>query len=440
MSRVPHPNPNSGRRRRAMDRLLAFSRRRRRRWLAWAGAAAVAYLVYHHPAVAARRRRIARVASALASLADAVAAVASDLAAFLRSDSDAIPPTVRQLSKLASSPEASASASALSGALTTGVLSGYATAVASSGDEVTFSDRLLDRILSPSGERLASAVAGSFGSQLVLAYYSAPSDPSSGSSSPSWVDVVTTGSCRRAIRSWVEVFTATAVGVFIDKTIHINTYDQLFAAATNPSYGARLQKLLVALCNASMEALVKTSHSVLSNPNPNSNSNRNGNNNGSGGGNGNGGDGEGWVETVSSALAVPSNRRLVLDLTGRATFEAVRSFLEFVMWRLHEGARAGGDAAIGAGLCALRHMSERSMVIAAICIALCLHVLNGTWLMARPEPASVDQSAPLSRTPNPYRINKLVTETRYGHHTHIVVDGQVISIVTVMQAGKQLAL
>ncbi|KAF0908307.1 hypothetical protein E2562_024721 [Oryza meyeriana var. granulata] len=238
-----------------MDRLLAFSRRRRR-WLACAAAAVGAYLIYHHPAVAARRRRIARVASAFTSLADAVAAVASDLAAFLRSDSAAIPPTVRQLSRLVSSPEASASASALSGALTAGVLRGYAAASGPTPtDEVAFSDRLLDRILSPSGERLASAVAGSFGSQLVLAFYSAQSDPPAGSSSSSWVDVVTTGSCRRAIRNWVEVFTATAVGIFIDKTIHINTYDQLFAAATNPSYGARLQQLLVTLCNASMETL-----------------------------------------------------------------------------------------------------------------------------------------------------------------------------------------
>ncbi|KAL5198463.1 hypothetical protein ABZP36_001975 [Zizania latifolia] len=367
----------------AMDRALAFSRRRRR-WLVWGAAAVGAYLIYHHPAVAARRRRIARVASALASLADAVVAVASDLAAFLRSDSDALPPTVRQLSKLASSPEASASASALSGALTAGVLRGYASSSGpTSGEEVAFSDRLLDRLLSPSGERLSSAVAGSFGSNLVLAFYSAPSDPSAGSSSPSWLDVVTTGRCRKAIRSWVEVFTATAVGVFIDKTIHINTYDQLFAAATNPSYGARLQQLLVALCNASVETLVKTSHSVLSNPN--SNANGNGNSNGSG----NGGVGEGWMETVSGALAVPSNRRLVLDLTGRATFEAVRSFLEFVLWRLHEGARAGGDATIGAGLHALRFMSERSMVIATICIALCLHVLNGTWLTTQLESTSV---------------------------------------------------
>lgn len=354
-----------------MNCVPTFSRRHRR-WILCAGAAAGAYLIYHHPAVAARRRRISRLASALSSLADAVAAVASDLAAFLQSDSDSLPTTLTQLSKLASSREATASASALSGALTAGVLRGYASATSPpSGGEVAFSDRLVEKLFSPAGERLVSAVAGSFGRDIVLACYSVPADPSgsAGSSPASWVDVVTSGSCRRAIRSWVEVFTATAVGVFIDKTIHINTYDQICAAATNPAYDSKLQKLLVALCSASVETLVKTSHGVLSNGNGNAYS-------------GNGGAGEGWAETVSSALAVPSNRKLALDLTGRATFEAVRSFLEFVLWRLHDAARAGGDATARAGLCVLRYMSERSMVIAAICIVLCLHVLNRTWLLA----------------------------------------------------------
>ncbi|KAE8812251.1 protein PHLOEM PROTEIN 2-LIKE A10-like [Hordeum vulgare] len=352
---------------------VATFHRRHRRWILCAGAAAGAYLIYHHPAVAARRRRISRLASALSSLADAVAAVASDLAAFLQSDSDSLPSTLTQLSKLASSHEAAASASALSGALTAGLLRGYASATSSaSGDEVSFSDRLVEKLFSPAGERLVAAVAGSFGRDLVLACYSVPTDPSgsAGSSAASWVDVVTSGSCRRAIRSWVEVFTATAVGVFIDKTIHINTYDQICAAATNPAYDSKLQKLLVALCSASVETLVKTSHGVLSDGNENAHS-------------GNGGiREEGWAETVSSALAVPSNRKLVLDLTGRATFEAVRSFLEFVLWRLHDAARAGGDATARAGLCVLSYMSGRSMVIAAICIVLCLHVLNRTWLMA----------------------------------------------------------
>ncbi|WVZ61727.1 hypothetical protein U9M48_011556 [Paspalum notatum var. saurae] len=345
-------------------RALAFARRRRR-WLLWAGAAAGCCLIYRHPAVAARRRRLARIASALAALADAAAAVASDLAAFLRSDSDDLPQTLRQVSKLAASPEASASAAALSGALAAGALRGYRSAAgpAPAGAGPALSDRVIDRVLSPDGERLASAVAGSFGRNLVLAFYAAPSQPSAADASPataSWVDALTTRRCQRAIRSWVEVFTATAVGVFIDKTIHINTYDQLFAAATNPAYGARLQELFVVLCSASVETLVRTSHGVLSGGGDSgSGGNSNGNGNGSSGGNG--GVREGWAETVSGALAVPRNRKLVLDLTGRVSFEAVRSFLEFVLWKLHAGARAGGDATVGAGLRALRHMSDRSM-------------------------------------------------------------------------------
>ncbi|KAL6880385.1 hypothetical protein ACP4OV_011950 [Aristida adscensionis] len=369
-----------------MERVLAFSRRRRRRrWLLCAGAAAGAYLIYRHPAAAARRRRLARLASALAALADAVADTAADLAAFLRSDSHAVPPTLRQLSRLAATPEASAAASALSGALAAGVVRGCAAPSgsgppASSGGGVPLSERVLERVLSPSGERLASAVAGGFGRSLVLAFYSAPpqSQPSADASPASWVDAFTTGRGQRAIRSWVQVFTATAVGVFIDKTIHINTYDQLFAAATNPAYDARLQQLLVALCATSVQTLIKTSHTVLSTANT---ATENGNGNGSASSSARSGVEEGWVSTVSSALAVPSNRKLVLDLTGRATFEAVRSFLEFVLWKLHAGAMAGGDATVRAGLHALRYMSDRSMVIATICIALCLHVLNGTWLL-----------------------------------------------------------
>jgi hypothetical protein len=361
-----------------MHRALALSRRRRR-WLLCAGAAAGAYLTYHHPAVAARRRRLARLAAALASLADAAAAAASDLAAFLRSDADEVPHTIRQVSKLAASPEAAASVTSLTQALACGALRGHAAATgsgaaAAGGGGVALSDRLLERLLSPRAERVVSAAAAGFARGLVLAFYSAPAR-SQPSASAAWVDVLTARRCQRAIRSWVEVFTATAVAVFIDKTIHINTYDQLFAAATNPAHDARLQNLLVALCNASVATLVKTSHGVLSSV---TSTGGDAVASGSGTSGGNGVGGERWVEAASSALAVPSNRRLVLDLTGRASFEAVRSFLDFVLWKLH----AGGDATVHAGVRALRYTSERSVVIATICIALCLHVLNGTWLAA----------------------------------------------------------
>uniref|UniRef100_A0A453LWU6 Protein PHLOEM PROTEIN 2-LIKE A10 n=1 Tax=Aegilops tauschii subsp. strangulata TaxID=200361 RepID=A0A453LWU6_AEGTS len=291
-----------------MDGLVAFSRRRRR-WLLLAalGTASAygAYKIYHLPAVAARRRRLVRLAAALAafldaaaSSADAAALVSSDLADFVRSDSDELPRSVAQLAKLAASPEVSATVSALS-------------------------------------------QAG-----------------------------------HKAISSWVEVLVGTAVGVFIDKTIHINTYEQLFEGLTNPTHDAKVKELLVSVCNGAVETLVKTSHQVISKANSKLDNNGDGKSNSSGSGASRAA--EGWVETVSSTLAVPSNRNFVLDVTGRVTFETVRSFLEFVLWKLHDGARKSGDTVCDSGLRAVRYMSDKSMVVATICITLCLHVLNGT--------------------------------------------------------------
>ncbi|KAJ1293423.1 hypothetical protein BS78_01G067100 [Paspalum vaginatum] len=367
-----------------MDRLAAFSRRRRR-WilLAAAGAAAAvgAYKIYHHPAVAARRRRLVRLAAAVAAFADAAASsadaaalVASDLADFVRSDADEVPRSVRQLAKLAASPEVSATVSALSEAVASGVLRGAGSSSGGSPEPGSgaLSDRLVDKLFSDSGERLASAVAGSFARHLVLAFYSAPSAPGEASSPTMWVNVVATGKCRKAISNWVEVFVGTAVREFIDKTIHINTYEQLFEGLTNPKHDAKVKELLVSMCNGAVETLVKTTHHVMYNANDSFDAN--------GGGSGNG-IGEGWVETVSSTLAVPSNRKFVLDVTGRVTFETVRSFLEFVLWKLQDGARKSSDSVVDSGLRVVRYMSDKSMVIATICITLCLHVLNGTRLL-----------------------------------------------------------
>ncbi|KAG8098337.1 hypothetical protein GUJ93_ZPchr0013g34548 [Zizania palustris] len=360
-----------------MDRLLDISRRRRR-WILFAAVGAAAgvgaYRIYHHPAVAARRRRLARLASAVvafvdaaASSADAAALVASDLADFVRSDSDELPRSVTQLAKLAASPEVSATVASLSEAITAGIFRGVGSKSGpGSGDGLALSDRLVDRLFSSKGERLASAVAGSFARHLVTAFYSASSAPGETTSSMKWVDVVATGKGQKAINNWVEVFVSTAVGVFVDKTIHINTYDQLFEGLTNASHDAKVKELLVSVCNGAVETLVKTTHHVMSNANDKSD------------GNVSSGVGEGWVETVSSTLAVPSNRKFVLDVTGRVTFETVRSFLEFVLWKMQAGTKKGRNTVMDSGVRAMQYMTDKSMVIATICITLCLHVLNGT--------------------------------------------------------------
>ncbi|XP_047088693.1 protein PHLOEM PROTEIN 2-LIKE A10-like [Lolium rigidum] len=376
-----------------MDSLLAFSRRRRR-WILLAALGTVsaygAYKIYHHPSVAARRRRLARLAAALAafldaaaSSADAAALVSSDLAGFVRSDADQLPRSVAQLAKLAASREVSSTVSALSQAVAAGVLRAVGSTSDSdpgSPDKIPLADRLVDKLFSESGERLMSAVAGSFARQLVVGFYSAPSPPGEETSSPpNWVNVVATGKGQKAISSWLEVLVGTAVGVFIEKTIHINTYQQLFEGLTNPAHDAKVRELLVSVCNGAVETVVKTSHQVMSNANADAKLDDKSND--SGKGSGRSGGGEGWVDTVSTTLAVPSNRKLVLDVTGRVTFETVRSFLEFVLWKLHDGARKSGDTMFDSGLRAMRYMSDKSMLVATICISLCLHVLNGSRLL-----------------------------------------------------------
>lgn len=130
---------------------------------------------------------------------------------------------------------------------------------------------------------------------------------------------------------------------------------------------------------------MKTSHQVLTNSEsefPNSTSTPCSNSEDKEGESGNEEESKGgWVGKVSSTLAVPSNRRLVLDVTGRVTFETVRSFLEFLVEKLVQGVKRCVDFVNETGNGVVRYVGEKSSVMVTIWLSLCLHILDGAWVL-----------------------------------------------------------
>ncbi|KAF7074144.1 hypothetical protein CFC21_079054 [Triticum aestivum] len=343
----------------------------RRRLLAGAAAATACYGLYrlylHH------RRRIA----AALSLADALSQAGSDLADFLRSDSDQVPRSLRQLSKLAASDHVSSAASALSESLASGALRAFSSHRAARGTDPSsppLQDRILDRLLSPAGAGFASAVLGSFARNLVLSCRDPDARPRA-PGQPDWLAALCSDRGKEAAAELVRVFVSTAVAAYLDRTAAVRSSDQVLAGVTDPKHDAKLKDLLVSVCNGAVETFVRTSRQVtkevsisraeaavaareLSNSGPSC-----------------------VMERVSTTLAMPSNRRFVLDVTGRVTAEMVRSFLEFSTQRVSAGARksivVARDEITERGLVAVKYLSAKSMAIFTLCLTMCMHISVG---------------------------------------------------------------
>lgn len=412
--------------------------RKRKKWVFLVAALGFscygAYRVYHLPSVIKKRKRLLKllatlvtIAEVVADSAEAIGVVSKDLNEFIQSDSDKIPNSLIQISKLTRSEEFSESVSGITRALAVGILRGYQSEQAGNTDSVSggsssLTDQVFDKLLSTAGSGFASVVVGSFARNLVRAFYSdSNGNPKLNGSASSvrfhteshtvsrWVDIVCDEKCRNLIGDSIQLFVSTAVAAYLDKTMDINTYEEIFEGLTNPKHETEVREMLASICNGAIETFVRTSHQVLTSTNSNVDSNS-----GSSGlaidlrdgwsdakGNLDGQESiptewtrmkssdenqdAGWVNKMSSTLAVPSNRRFVLDMTGRVTFETVRSILEFLLEKLSEGLRNNlnvvHDEVIDRGLEAFRYVTAKSSAIATICLSLCLHILSGPWIL-----------------------------------------------------------
>ncbi|XP_022880602.1 protein PHLOEM PROTEIN 2-LIKE A10-like [Olea europaea var. sylvestris] len=240
--------------------------RRNKKWIILLGLIGCSsygmYKVYHMPSVVRKRMRIVKLFGAIISIAEMVSessetisVLSKDFKEFLESDSDEIPTSLKQLSKIAQSKEFLESLTRVSQAMTIGILRGYR--VGSSSSEIqelgnsSYSDRVMDKLMSTTGTGFISNIVGSFARNLVTGFYANGKSVeglnenddlgmshvnSNLSGLPKWVDVVSDDKCRMLIANCIKTFVSTAVTVYLDKTMDVNFYDEMFSGLTNPNH------------------------------------------------------------------------------------------------------------------------------------------------------------------------------------------------------------
>lgn len=346
---------------------LGSSRRGWRSRLLLAAAAGVsaygAYKFYHLPTVARRRRELARLAGALISVADAasstaeaISLVSSDLSHFLLSGSAEVPASLWQIAKLARSSEFSAAISSASEALTAGIVRGLRSAEVTAGKaeslepesrigSATFLECFLDKFFSSAPSGFAAEVTESFARELSSSLISSTDlgRRSDESSAPKWVAMLRDDkNCKELAEHFVERIVGAAAAAYLDRRTKTNAVEDLFTALTNPKHEAKMKDVLVAVGNGAVATLVRTWHTASSD---------------------------------HGTTPLEDNRRLL----HRVAMESTRSL---VPWKVFDAASRGvhviREEVMERGQQVLRYASAKTMVIMAVCLALCMENSIGT--------------------------------------------------------------
>ncbi|KAI5060771.1 hypothetical protein GOP47_0025191 [Adiantum capillus-veneris] len=252
--------------------------------------------------------------------------------------------------------------------------------------------------------------------------------------------------CKTMLAECMRTFIGTAVTVYVDKTKDVNFCDEVVASITNTSHKDSMKEMLTTICNGAIETLVRTSYDALRERQgdategheqaarskwdiqqcssvmaingqlPCSTKVDQGEVDDSERGalptysqsdsqsslctitrgvlQGKNVEGaQSFIDGVSKALAIPSNHKLIVDMAGTMTSEAVRSFVNVVV----STASSQFNSKLQGSWSMLRDyisnyrslqlqersrdMAAKAFVFASVCLAICLHMLTGSQLL-----------------------------------------------------------
>ncbi|XP_024395289.1 protein PHLOEM PROTEIN 2-LIKE A10 [Physcomitrium patens] len=309
-------------------------------------------------------------------------------------------------------------------------------------------DRLVDKLFSDSGKGFASAVVASASRSFVasvIEYINTSNalsrEDESGSGGglvKSLVAFASSVEGRSAMTECIQNFVGTAVSVYLDRTKDINTFDELVAGLVKPEHRGPITDLLTTVCEVSTSSFVHSCHEAIkSDPSsskynavrrstvfcPDFDDTFHDNDDvdvfydmgeeplspcqspvkwkGKTVAEKNEAKPINYIDQISKVIAVPSNRKLILDIAGTMTASGVRSMIDVSLGKVSAAFGRKGKAqavkqdfetskrsGVGEKLQAVgdatKAAMDKSTILMTMCYAVCLHSVLGGVRMIQP--------------------------------------------------------